>query len=108
MRQRTTPVTGSPEFLERMPSDEPCPLPYSAYPRARDVSQHGLQPLPESLPLVDFERAAPYRSSQYSTVAATELTPAQMLQMPWVVCACTSLRSRRSRPFARAPSRSRT
>src|SRR5215203_6498959 len=71
----------------RKDSDEARPLPYSAYPRARDVSQHGIQPLPASLPLVDFARAAPHRSSRYSTVLATELTREQLLQMAWVIAA---------------------
>jgi hypothetical protein len=60
-------------------------LPYSAYPKAVDVAQHGLQSLPESLPLVDFARAEPYRSSRYSTVLATELTKDQLLQAAWVI-----------------------
>ena len=38
---------------------EPHPLPYAEYPKAADVGRHGLQPLPESLPLVDFARASP-------------------------------------------------
>jgi hypothetical protein len=63
----------------------PRPLPYSAYPKAKDVAQHGLQPLPESLPLVDFARAKPYRSSRYNTVLATELTKDQLLQSAWVI-----------------------
>src|SRR3712207_2924557 len=70
---------------QRKTSDEALPLPYSAYPRARDISQHGLQPLPESLPLVDFSRAAPHRSSRYSTLLATELTKDQLLQAAWVI-----------------------
>ena len=70
---------------QRKTSDEARPLPYSDYPKARDVSQHGIQPLPESLPLVDFARAAPHRSSRYSTVIATELTQEQLLQMAWVI-----------------------
>jgi hypothetical protein len=65
--------------------DGPRPLPYSAYPKAVDVANHGLQPLPTSLPLVDFARARPYRSSRYSTVLATELTEDQLLQMAWVI-----------------------
>src|SRR5918995_3547624 len=65
--------------------DGPSPLPYSAYPTASDVAQHGLQPLPASLPLVDFAQAKPYRSSRYSTVLATELTKDQLLQMAWVI-----------------------
>jgi hypothetical protein len=72
---------------QRKNSDEARPLPYSAYPRARDVSQHGIQPLPASLPLVDFARAEPHRSSRYSTVLATELTQDQLLQMAWVIAA---------------------
>src|SRR5918992_2162965 len=70
---------------QRRTSDEARPLPYSAYPKARDVSQHGIPPLPASLPLVDFARAAPHRSSRYSTVLATELTKEQLLQMAWVI-----------------------
>ena len=85
MEQTTSPVIGSPEFPGRMSSDEARPLPYSAYPKARDVSQHGLQPLPTSLPLVDFAGAQPYPSTRYSTVVATDLTPAQLLQMAWVI-----------------------
>ena len=87
MRDQTTPPDIGPESPGRISSDEARPLPYSAYPRARDVSQHGIQPLPASLPLVDFARAAPYRSTRYSTVVAPDLTPAQMLQMAWVIAA---------------------
>jgi hypothetical protein len=58
MREHSTPPDIGPESLERISSDEAHPLPYSAYPKARDVSQHGIQPLPASLPLVDFARAA--------------------------------------------------
>ena len=63
----------------------PRHLPHAAYPKARDAAQHGLQPLPESLPLVDFGRAEPYRSNRYSTVDATDLTPEQLLQAAWVI-----------------------
>jgi hypothetical protein len=86
MREHSTPPDIGPEFPERISSDEPRPLPYNAYPKARDVSQHGIQPLPASLPLVDFARAAPHRS-RYSTVLATELTKEQLLQMSWVIAA---------------------
>src|ERR671913_2126497 len=85
MSEQTTPPEIGPESPGRISSDEACPLPYSAYPRAKDVSQHGIQPLPASLPLVDFARAAPHRSSRYSTVIATELTQEQLLQMAWVI-----------------------
>src|SRR5215212_11034558 len=65
--------------------DGPSTLPYSAYPKAADAAQHGLQPLPESLPLVDFAQAKPYRSSRYSTVLATDLTMEQLLEMARVI-----------------------
>jgi hypothetical protein len=72
-------------------------LPYSAYPKARDVAQHGVQPLPASLPLVDFVRAQPYRSNRYTTVVAADLTPAQMLQMARVVAASFARREPQAR-----------
>src|SRR5918992_518364 len=87
---------------QRKNSDEARPLPYSAYPRARDVSQHGIQPLPASLPLVDFARAAPHRSSRYSTVIATELTQEQLLQMAWVIAAGFARREPQAR-YLRPP-----
>src|ERR671918_1583100 len=70
---------------QRKTSDEARPLPYSAYPKAADIALHGIQPLPESLPLVDFARAAPHRSSRYTTVLATELTKDQLLQWGGVI-----------------------
>ena len=85
MREQTTPPDSGHESPGRISSDEARPLPYSAYPRARDVARHGLQPLPASLPLVNFAQAKPYRSSRYSTVIATELTKEQLLQMAWVI-----------------------
>jgi hypothetical protein len=67
------------------PKKSPRHLPYAAYPQAADVEQHGLQPLPESLPPVDFARAEPHRSSRYPTADATNLTPEQILQAAWVI-----------------------
>jgi hypothetical protein len=88
MSEQTTPPDDiGPEHPGRVSSDEARPLPYCAYPRARDVAQHGIQPLPASLPLVEFARAAPHRSSRYSTVIATELTKEQLLQMAGVIAA---------------------
>jgi hypothetical protein len=97
VKQTTSPDTGSPEFPERISSDEPRTLPYSTYPTARNVAHHGLQPLPASLPLVDFTQAQPYRSSRYSTVLATELTAEQLLQMAWVIAASFARREPQSR-----------
>jgi len=65
--------------------DEPLPLPYYPYPGAADVAQHGVQPLPMTLPFVDFERARPHRSARHTAVPATQLTPAQVLQLAKVV-----------------------
>ena len=67
-----------------LPKVGPRYLPYAAYPKARDVAQHGLQTLPESLPLADFAQAEPYRG-RYTTVLATELTMHQLLQMAWMI-----------------------
>jgi hypothetical protein len=80
-----------------MSSDGPLPLPYCAYPKAEDVAQHGVQALPPSLPLVDFVRVQPHRSSQYTTVAAARLTPAQVLQMARVVATSFARREPQSR-----------
>jgi hypothetical protein len=71
-------------LVDRDP-EGPRQLPYSAYPRVADVADHGLQPLPEFLPIVDFQRARPYRSSRYSTMLASELTKDQLLQTAWVI-----------------------
>src|ERR671914_1118620 len=101
--KRKAPVGGSADVSRRMSSaDEPRPLPYSDYPTASDVAQHGLQPLPASLPLVDFAQAKPYRSSRYSTVLATELTKEQLLQMAWVIAAGFARREPQAR-YLRPP-----
>ena len=97
IEQTMLPAVDSAEPTGESPSDEPRPLPYSAYPRARDAARHGLQPLPESLPLVDFAGAQPYRSTRYSAVVATDLTPAQLLQMAWVIGASFARREPQAR-----------
>ncbi len=97
MEQTTSPVIGLAELPGGMSSDEPRPLPYSAYPRARDTAWHGVQPLPQSLPLVDFTRALPHRSSRYTAVVAADLTRTQLLQMAQVVAASFARREPQSR-----------
>src|SRR5829696_8771213 len=97
MSEQTTPPDSGHEFPGRISSDEASPLPYSAYPRARDVSQHRIQPLAASLPLVEFARAAPHRSTRYSTVVAADLTPAQMLQMAWMIAVSFARREPQAR-----------
>lgn len=77
----TKAFTGQPEHINgAMPPD----LSRVAYPNAADVARHGLQPLPESLPLVDFAGAMPYRG-RHATVGAQDLTHAQLLRMAWVI-----------------------
>jgi hypothetical protein len=65
--------------------DEPRPLPHCPYPSAADVVQHGVQILPATLPLVDFERARPHRSLRYVTVPAAWLRPTQIVRLAEVV-----------------------
>src|ERR671916_3330523 len=97
MGQKTTLVVEPAELPGTISSDGPRTLPYCAYPKASDVAQHGVQLLPASLPLVDFARAQPYRSRRYSTVLATDLTPAQLLQMAWVIGASFARREPQAR-----------
>jgi hypothetical protein len=64
---------------------EPWALPYCRYPGAAEVAEHGVQPLPTILPLVDFERARPHRSLRHTAVPASRLTPAQVMRLAEVV-----------------------
>jgi hypothetical protein len=57
----------------------------------------GFNPCLKSLPLVDFARAKPHRSSRYSTVVAADLTPTQLLQMAWVIAAAFAQREPQAR-----------
>ena len=97
MRERTILAAAPAEHPERVFSGGQRSLPYSAYPKAGDVDRHGIQPLPASLPLVDFARARPYRSVRYSTVVAKDLSRAHLLQMAWVVAASFARREPQSR-----------
>ncbi|HEX5692456.1 MAG TPA: hypothetical protein VFX76_20720, partial [Roseiflexaceae bacterium] len=58
--------------------DLPFSLPFCSYPTAADVDQHGVQPLPATLPLVDFRGASLHRSKNYSAVPVSTLTHAQV------------------------------
>ena len=49
--ERTTPLAEPANPPDRISSAGPRPLPYCAYPTAKNVAQHVLQPLPASLPL---------------------------------------------------------
>ncbi len=72
-------------IAEGLALNAPRPLPYCSYPTAADIAQHGMQPLPEMLPLVNFQRARPHRSRWYAAVPAARLTPEQVMQLAEVV-----------------------
>jgi hypothetical protein len=61
------------------------------------VAYHGLQALPERLPLVDFGRAQPHRSRQYTAIAASRLAFDQVLQMARVVAMAFARREPQTR-----------
>lgn len=84
-------------FDSSLPADGPRSLPYCAYPRARDVAQHGVQVLPAVLPRVDLTPAQPYRSVQYKAIEAARLTPAQVLPMARVVATAFARREPQTR-----------
>ena len=101
MEQTTKPFAGTAELPETISSKRPSPLPYCAYSKASDVNRHGVQPLPPSMPHVDFVRAHPHRSRRYCTVVAADLTPSQMLQMTPVVAASFARREPQVPTFSR-------
>ncbi|HEY8516181.1 MAG TPA: hypothetical protein VIS07_11765 [Candidatus Binatia bacterium] len=64
---------------------EARPLPWCSYPTAADVARHGVQPLPDRLPLADFERVAPHRSRLHATHVIGDLPTERTLEMARVV-----------------------
>jgi hypothetical protein len=60
-------------------------LPYCKYPGASDTEQHGLQPLPDVLPIIDLETARQYRNSKFQIVKADSLGVERLLQMIRVI-----------------------
>jgi hypothetical protein len=56
-------------------------LPYCDYPCASDTDRHGLQPLPDVLPIVDLDSAHPYRSSKLKIVKVDSLGTEKLLEM---------------------------
>src|SRR6476660_446999 len=59
----------------------PATLPFCAYPTAVDVSCHGVQPLPDTLPVADLTDADRYRSPRHRTTPAAELADAQLVEV---------------------------
>jgi hypothetical protein len=60
-------------------------LPYCKYPGAADAELHGLQPLPDVLPVITMEAAQQYRSSKIKIVKAESLDVKKLLQMARVI-----------------------
>ena len=85
------------KFEEKVTLDKPQPLLWCSYPKAEDVAQHGLQRLPEVLPLVNYDSAQPNRSVQYKARGVATLEPTQILQMARVVATSFA----KSEPMAR-------
>ncbi len=56
-------------------------LPWCDYPTSAERDHHGLQALPEDLPVADLSSAKPYRSAGYRVARAMELSTAQQLEM---------------------------
>jgi hypothetical protein len=63
----------------------PEALPPCSYPTAADVDQHGVQPLPDDLPVVDMTGAERYRSRRYRTTRTSVLAEAQLVRLAEVV-----------------------
>lgn len=60
-------------------------LPYCKYPGAGDTELHGLQPLPDVLPVATMEAAGQYRSSKFEIVLADRLDAKKLSQMARVI-----------------------
>lgn len=65
----------------------PKKLPWCAYPKATEVQEHGLLFHGKDLPIVDFERALPYRSATYTPKPIKNLDTPQILALAHVISA---------------------
>ena len=63
----------------------PKKLPICEYPKAFEFKKHGLFNLPHSLPVINLQDIAEYRSLAYSSVPLKKLTKAQVLEMARMV-----------------------
>ena len=63
----------------------PDSLPFCAYPTAAEVDQHGIQPLPERLPVTDLTGGADYRSHEHETTPAAEVSDPQLVELTHVL-----------------------
>ena len=86
-------------------------LPHCAYPSAADAGRHGLQPLPDELPVVDFQRAGPYRATGRQIIALENLPGPSVLEAARLVAESFAAREpqcRHLRPAAIMPDSLRT
>jgi hypothetical protein len=86
-------VTATAIVIDRMPQD----LPFCRFPTRRERAEHGLQPLPDELPLVDSATVRQYRSRRFAPTPASELSGRQVLEMARVVAASFARREPQSR-----------
>jgi len=63
----------------------PESLPFCAYPTAAQVDQHGVQHLPEKLPVIDLTSGNTYRSHEHRATPATEVSDEQLLELTHVL-----------------------
>jgi hypothetical protein len=75
----------------------PQHLPFCIYPSAEDVDLHGVQQLPEELPIVDLKAVQHYRSNQYDVISVETLDPSQVVELVHEIALSFSKRS----PLAR-------
>lgn len=59
----------------------PLKLPWCSYPIAAEVQMHGLLYHEKDLPLVDFERALPYRSLQYAPIPLNKIDSSEVMDV---------------------------
>jgi hypothetical protein len=64
-----------------MSNKRPRQLPFCDYPSAKDIDLHGVQLLPDELPIVNLKAVQRYRSNQYDVVGTEILGPSQILQL---------------------------
>ena len=60
-------------------------LPHCHYPKATDSHAHGLQPLPDALPLLDLTQAKPFRSTTYRAIPIETFSHEQVLELIRVI-----------------------
>lgn len=89
-----------------LPAAEPRPLARCTYPTAAEVARHGLQRLPDVLPVVDFARVAAHRSAAHHLLPFERLSHAAILAAARVVASAFARREpqcRHLRPAALPP-----